>query len=45
MLFKVLKVLAVLVILGFAALVGYAYVGDLSANQTEIREPVTIEVN
>lgn len=46
--FRVFKYLIYLGILGFFALVAYAYVGpfvgvDFSAPQTEKREPVTLE--
>ena len=46
--FRVIKYLFYLGILGFIALVAYAYVGpfvgvDFSAPQTEQREPVTLE--
>lgn len=48
MLFRLIKLLFVLAILGFAGLVGYSYLGpyfgvDFRAPQTEIREPVTLE--
>ena len=48
MLFRLFKLLFVLAILGFAALVGYGYLGpyfgvDFRAPQTEIRQPVTLE--
>jgi len=34
-----------LLALGFLGLVGFAYVGDLSPTQSEIREQVTIELD
>lgn len=45
---RVLKYLIYLILLGFIALVAYAYVGpfvgaDFSAPQTEQREPITLE--
>ena len=48
MLFRLIKLLVVLGILGLAALVAYAYLGpyfgvDFSAPQTQVREPVTLE--
>jgi len=45
MIVRILKVLLFLVIVGFVALAGYAYFGDLSPNQSEQREPVTLDVN
>jgi hypothetical protein len=45
---RIIKWLFYLVILGGIGLVGYAYVGpflgaDFSAQQTEIRQPVTLD--
>lgn len=40
---RLIKFLVFLIILAGLALVGYAYLGDLSPIQSEIREPVTIE--
>jgi hypothetical protein len=45
---RLLKVLIFMTILGGIGLVGYAYLGpffgaDFSAPQTEIREPVTLD--
>lgn len=47
---RILKYLFILAILGFLALVGYAYVGpyfgvDFSAPQSETRVPVTLDAN
>ena len=39
---RLLKVLALLVILAACGLVGFAYLGDLSPNQSEVREPVDL---
>lgn len=44
---RLIKLLIILLILGFIALVGYAYVGpffgaDFAPTQVEIREPVTL---
>lgn len=44
---KLLKLLIFLVIAGFVALAGYAYIGpffgaDFAPSQVEIREPVTL---
>jgi hypothetical protein len=41
---RLLKLVVVLVVLGFAALVGYAYLGDLTPATEEIRQPVTLDV-
>ena len=38
----VLKLLLVLALLGFAGLTGYAYLGDLTPQPQEIRQPVTL---
>jgi hypothetical protein len=40
---RLLKLVVVLVVLGFAALVGYAYLGDLTPATEEIRQPVTLD--
>lgn len=42
---KILKLLLFLVIVGFISLAGYAYFGDLSPDQTEIRQPVLLNVD
>ncbi|WP_255357345.1 hypothetical protein [Falsirhodobacter sp. alg1] len=39
----ILKLVLVLVILAFAALVAFAYVGDLRAPQAEVTQPVTLD--
>ena len=39
---RVLKLLLVVVLLGFAGLTGYAYLGDLTPQAQEIRQPVTL---
>ncbi|MCT8328866.1 hypothetical protein [Albidovulum sediminis] len=41
---RILKVLATLTVLGFAGLVGYAYLGDMSPARQDIREPVELNV-
>jgi len=48
MILKLLKLLVIIAVLGFIALVAYAYLGpyfgvDFSAPQSEIRQPVTLE--
>jgi hypothetical protein len=40
---KILQLLFVLAILAFLGLLGYAYLGDLSAPQTEVTVPVTLD--
>jgi hypothetical protein len=42
---RILKLLAVLVVLGGLALVGYAYLGDLAPDQAETRLPVTLNAD
>ncbi|MFN3936899.1 MAG: hypothetical protein ACK4KW_04895 [Gemmobacter sp.] len=39
---RTIKVLAVLVALGLAALAGYAYLGDMRPDQREIERPLTL---
>ena len=41
---RILKVLIVLVALGFAGLSGYAYLGDMTPDRTEMRTPVELDV-
>lgn len=40
---RTLKAIAVLVFLGAAGLIGYAYLGDLTPDRTETRIPVEID--
>ncbi|MAQ44872.1 MAG: hypothetical protein CL813_11950 [Confluentimicrobium sp.] len=42
---KLIKLLLILVILGGLALIGFAYLGDLTPSQTEVTEPVTLDVD
>ena len=42
---RIFKVLLFLLVLGFIGLTGYAYLGDLSPEQSEMREPVTLNVD
>ncbi|WP_268874355.1 hypothetical protein [Tropicimonas marinistellae] len=42
---RLLKLLLYLVILGAVALVGYAYLADLSPDQVRVSEPVTLDVD
>lgn len=41
---RLLKAVLVVLLLAFAGLVGYAYLGDLSPDRTEIRQPVELNV-
>ncbi|KKK67899.1 hypothetical protein LCGC14_2949480, partial [marine sediment metagenome] len=43
--FRILKLLFFLLIIGFIALIGYAYLGDLSPDRSEVVEPVTLDEN
>ncbi|MEZ5797105.1 MAG: hypothetical protein R3D63_06255 [Paracoccaceae bacterium] len=40
---RLIKVVLVLVVLGFVALTGYAYLGDLAPAQVEVRKPVVLD--
>jgi hypothetical protein len=42
---RLFKFLFFLVVLGGLALVGFAYVGDLSPTVTTVTEPVTLDVD
>lgn len=42
---RIFKVLLLLVAVAIAGLTGFAYLGDLSPEQTEIREPVQLDVD
>lgn len=44
MIVRLFKVLLFFVVLGFVALAGYAYIGDMSPNKSEKREAVTLDV-
>ncbi len=41
---RLLKALLFLVLIAFLGLVGYAYLGDLSPGQTDMRKPVQLDV-
>jgi len=41
----ILKFIAILLILGTIGLVGYAYLGDLSPQQTDVVTPVQLDAN
>jgi len=44
LMFRLLKLLVFLALIGFVGLTGYAYLGDLSPEQSEINQPVTLDV-
>jgi hypothetical protein len=43
MMWRVVKLMLLLAVLGFLGLVGYAYFGDLSPEQREVTQPVTLD--
>jgi hypothetical protein len=40
---RIIKALVVLLIFGFIGLTGYAYLGDLSPEQGEVKKPVVLD--
>ena len=42
---RIFKVLLLLVVLGFIGLTGFAYLGDLTPDQSEVREPVELNAD
>ncbi len=42
---RLIKLLVVLVVLGFAALVGYAYLADLTPQNADVKIPVTLHAD
>jgi hypothetical protein len=42
---RLLKALLLFVFIAFVGLVGYAYLGDLAPRQTDVREPVQLDVD
>ncbi len=42
---RLLKLLLILIVLGFLALVGFAYLGDLRPDQESVEQPVTLDVD
>ncbi len=42
---RIFKVLLFLLVLGFIGLTGFAYLGDLTPDQTEVREPVELNAD
>ncbi len=43
--FRIVKIILVLVLLGLIALAGYAYLGDMSPRQAPVTQPVTLDVD
>lgn len=41
---RIFKLLVTLLFLGFVALVGYAYLGDLSPERSDVRQPVELNL-
>lgn len=41
---RILKLIFLLAVLGFAGLAGYAYLGDMTPVQSEVRTPVQLDV-
>lgn len=42
---RLIKILLVLIVIGFAALTGYAYLVEMTPPQSEIRQPVMLNAN
>lgn len=42
---RLLKLLVVVVLLGFAGLTGYAYLGDMAPRTAEMKVPVELDLN
>jgi len=42
---RLLKFLVFLIVMGIAAIIGYAYLGDLSPNRIEVNQPVELDAN
>lgn len=45
MMWRLIKAVLFLVVIAFLALIGYAYLGDLSPDQTEVIKPVILNVD
>ncbi len=43
MMWRLVKLVLLLLIAGFIGLTGYAYFGDLSPDQREVTQPVTLD--
>ena len=42
---RIVKALLILVLLGLVALIGYAYLADLSPTKAEVKVPVTLNAD
>lgn len=42
---RLIKLVVVLAVLAFLALTGFAFLGDLSPAQQEVRQPVTLDAD
>jgi hypothetical protein len=42
---KLFKLVLFLIVMLFVGFIGFAYFGDLSPQQSDIRQPVTLDVN
>lgn len=42
---RILKALIVLAVIGFVGLTGYAYLGDMTPQRTDVSEPVELNVD
>jgi len=42
---RLLKLLVFLIVMGIAAIIGYAYLGELSPNRVEVNQPVELDAN
>ena len=42
---RLIKLVFVLVVLGFAGLVGYAYLGNMAPDSADVKVPVTLNVD
>lgn len=42
---RLIKLVLVLVVLGFAGLVGYAYFGNMAPDSAEVKVPVTLNAD
>ncbi|MGL4320864.1 MAG: hypothetical protein ACRCS3_08380 [Paracoccaceae bacterium] len=45
MVWRLIKLVLVLAVLGFIGLSGYAYLGDLSPTQSNVTQPVTLDAD
>lgn len=41
---RILKIILLLAIIGFVGLAGYAYLGDMAPERSEVRTPVELDV-